>query len=188
MTLATGAARLNRVLHRDLGYAVTAFVIAYCASGLALNHRDDWNPDFVVQKRTIVLDRVYGEDEVNEAVARALTAQVGETAHRVVDVPTPGQVKIYYDNASLHLHLAERRGNYERLVRRPLLYDANVLHRNSLKGWRWFSDAFSVLLVGVNVTGLFVLKGRHGLTARGKWLVAAGAMPPLAAAFLFRVL
>jgi hypothetical protein len=189
MTLAPGAARrLNRALHRDLGYALTAFVISYCLSGLALNHRDEWNPDFVVEKRTITLDRVYRETEVDERLARALTEQVGETAHRVIDVPTPGQVKIYYDNASLHLHLADRRGVYERVVRRPIFYDVNVLHRNSFKGWRWFSDAFSVLLVLVNVSGLFVLKGKHGLSARGKWLIAAGALPPAAAVLWFRMI
>lgn len=188
MKLAPGALRqLNRALHRDLGYALTAFVISYCLSGLALNHRDDWNPDFAIEKRAIALDRVYRETDVDGRLARALTERVGERAYRVIDVPTSGQVKIYYDNASLHLHLADRRGVYERVVRRPLFYDANVLHRNSLKGWRWFADAFSVLLILVNLTGLFVLKGKHGLTARGKWLIAAGAIPPLAAAFLFRL-
>lgn len=186
MTPTPGALRgLNRALHRDLGYALTAFVISYCLSGLALNHRDDWNPDFVIEKRAITLDRAYRDDEVDARLARSLTERIGETAERVVDVPTPGQVKIYYDNASLHLYLAERRGVYERVMRRPVFYDANVLHRSSLRGWRWFSDAFSVLLVLVNVTGLLILKGRHGLTARGKWLVAAGLLPPAVALVAF---
>jgi hypothetical protein len=61
----------------------------------------------------------------------------------------------------------------------------NVLHRNSLKAWRWLSDAFSILLVLVNVTGLLILRGRHGLTARGKWLIAAGLLPPAVALVAF---
>jgi hypothetical protein len=103
----------------------------------------------------------------------------------VIDVPTEGQVKIYYESASLHLHLAERRGSYERVSRRPVFYEVNVLHRNSLQAWRWFSDAFSVLLVVVNLTGLLILRGRHGLGARGKWLVAAGLLPPALALVAF---
>jgi hypothetical protein len=174
--LASGARRLNRALHRDAGYFLTTFVISYCLSGLALNHMDDWNPDFVIHRREVALDRVYREDEVQGPLAQTLAAQVGERTHRFIDVPTEGQVKIYYDNASLHLYLNEKRGAYERVSRRPLFYDANALHRNSLRTWRLVSDLFSILLILVNVTGLFVLKGRHGLRARGKWLVAAGAM------------
>ncbi len=187
MTTAFFAAvrRWSRILHRDFGYFLTAFVISYCLSGIALNHVDEWNPDFVVHKQEIVLERAYTEAEVDEALVRRLGGRVGEQEHRIVDVPTPGQVKVYYDDASLHLYLDQRRGLYERLARRPVFYEVNVLHRNSLKAWKWFSDAFSVLLVLVNVTGLLILKGRHGLTARGKWLVAAGLLPPAAALVVF---
>jgi hypothetical protein len=178
--------RWSRTLHRDFGYFLTAFVIAYCLSGLALNHVDEWNPDFVVEKREIALDRVYREAEVDAVLARALSDKVGEAEHRVIDVPADGQVKIYYDNAFLHLHLDEQRGVYERLVRRPVFYEVNVLHRNSLKAWRWAADLFSVLLIFVNVTGLLILKGKYGFTARGLWLVGAGAIPPILALVVFR--
>jgi hypothetical protein len=177
--------RWSRVLHRDSGYFLTAFVISYCLSGLALNHKDAWNPDFVIAKREIALDRVYAEAEVGDQLVRELSARLGEAEHRVIDVPTAGQVKIYYDNAFLHLYLDERRGAYEKVARRPVFYEVNVLHRNSLKAWRWFSDAFSVLLVLVNVTGLLILKGKDGLTARGKWLIAAGLLPPAVALVAF---
>jgi hypothetical protein len=177
--------RWSRTLHRDLGYFVTAFVISYCLSGVALNHVDEWNPDFVVQRREIALDREYSEAEVDEPLARELGRRLGEGEHRILDVPTAGQVKIYYDNASLHLYLGARRGVYERVARRPVFYEANVLHRNSFKPWRWFSDAFSILLVLVNLTGLLILKGKDGLTARGKWLIAAGLLPPAVALVAF---
>ena len=186
--LSRSARQWNRALHRDVGYLLTAFVISYCLSGLALNHRDEWNPDFMIERREIPLDRVYREADVDERLARALTGQLGVTSHRIIDVPTEGQVKIYYDNAFLHLYLAERRGVYERIVRRPLFYDANVLHRNSLKAWRWLSDGFSLLLILVNLTGLFILRGKQGLSARGKWLIAAGALPPAAALIVFRMI
>jgi len=183
----SSARRWNRALHRDVGYFLTAFVVSYCISGLALNHKDEWNPDFVIQKREVALDRAYREAEIDEHVARTLGEQVGEDAPRIIDVPTEGQVKVYFDNAFLHLYLEERRGVYERVVRRPLFWDANVLHRNSLKSWRWLSDAFSILLILVNLTGLFVLRGKHGLSARGKWLIVAGALPPVVALAAFRM-
>jgi hypothetical protein len=177
--------RWSRTLHRDIGYFLTAFVVAYCLSGLALNHADAWNPDFRIEKRAITLDRVYQESEIDEVMAHALSAQVGEAEHRVIDVPAEGQVKIYYDKASLLLDLHERRGVYERLVRRPLFYEVNVLHRNSLKPWRWAADVFSILLILVNLTGLLILKGKYGLTPRGLWFIAAGAVPPIVALVVF---
>jgi hypothetical protein len=54
-----------------------------------------------------------------------------------------------------------------------------ALHRNSIKGWKWASDVFAVMLILISITGLFILKGKKGLTGRGKWLIAAGALPPL---------
>jgi hypothetical protein len=177
--------RWSRTLHRDIGYFVTAFVIAYCVSGLALNHVDEWNPDFRVERREIRLDRVYRESEIDETLVRALSAQVGEAEHRLIDVPAEGQVKIYYDKASLLLDLHARRGVYERLVRRPLFYEVNVLHRNSLKAWRWVADIFAMLLIAVNLTGLLILKGRYGLPPRALWFIAAGAVPPIAALVVF---
>lgn len=177
----------SRVLHRDVGYFVTALVIAYALSGLALNHQDEWNPDFAVERREIAIERGYQVVEVGAALAGAFSARVGEGRPRLVDSPAEGQVKIYYDNAFLHLYLDERRGVYERLVRRPIFWDVNVLHRNSLKAWRWFADGFSVLLIFVNLTGLLVLRGRHGLSARGKWLIAAGLLPPIAALAVVRL-
>lgn len=182
---AASVRRWSRTLHRDLGYFLTAFVIAYCLSGIALNHADEWNPDFRLEKREVPLDRVYREDEVGEQLARALGAAVGESQPRVIDVPAAGEVKIYYDRASMHLYLDERRAVYERLERRPLFYQVNVLHRNTLKAWRWAADVFSVLLILVNLTGLLILKGRYGLTARGIWFIGAGALPPIVALVAF---
>jgi hypothetical protein len=37
------------------------------------------------------------------------------------------------------------------------------------------------MLIVINITGLFILKGKHGIGRRGKWLILAGFMPPLIA-------
>ena len=179
--------RLNSGLHRDIGYFLSGLLLVYCISGIALNHVNDWNPDFVIHKRTISLNRTYTADEINEQRIAELTALVGEHAPRVHDSPAPNLVKIYYDNASLLVDLAARTGTYESVQRRPLIYQTNVLHRNSLKGWKWVSDAFGVLLISLTVSGWFMLKGRHGVIGRGKWFIAAGIVPPIAAFLLFEL-
>ena len=51
--------RLNLATHRDLGYFFSSMILVYCISGIALNHVDDWNPDFVIHKKTIAIDKTY---------------------------------------------------------------------------------------------------------------------------------
>jgi uncharacterized protein len=113
---------------------------------------------------------------------------VGESAPKVHDFPTPNHVKLYYDNASLLVDLAAKTGTYERVHRRPFIYQTNVLHRNSLKGWKWASDVFGVLLIFLTVSGWFILKGKHGVIGRGKWFIAAGMVPPLVAMVIFELM
>lgn len=178
--------RLNSELHRDIGYFLSGLIVVYCASGIALNHVDDWNPDFVIQRRTIALEKSYTHAEVTAERIAAFTALAGESEPRVYDFPTAGQVKLYYDNATLHVDLAGRSAVYERVQRRPLLYETNVLHRNSVKGWKWVSDVLAVLLIFLTFSGWCMLKGKHGLGGRGKWFIAAGVVPPAAAIVIFQ--
>jgi len=178
--------RLNTTLHRDLGYFLSGLIFVYCLSGIALNHVNDWNPDFVIQKRTITLDRVYTADEINADRLKRFSALVGEDQPNLHDFPTPERVKLYYDNASLLVDLSTRTGTYESVRRRPLFYQTNVLHRNSLKGWKWVSDIFGALLILLVISGWFILKGRNGVLGRGKWFIAAGILPPVVAVILFQ--
>lgn len=180
--------KLNVATHRDLGYFFTSLIIVYCISGIALNHVDDWNPDFIIEKENITLDRKYNREEINDKKIKQFNKLVGEESHKIADFPTNDQVKIYYEDASLHIYLNQKKGIYERVSKRHLFYEVNVLHRNSLKGWRWASDVFALCLITMTLTGLFVLKGKHGITGRGKWFIAAGLFPPVIAIIIQAVL
>lgn len=180
--------RLNNSLHRDVGYFLSGLIFVYSVSGIALNHVNDWNPDFIIQKQTITLNRSFTRDEVTAERIAEFTALVGEAPPKVHDFPTSSQVKIYYDNASLLVDFVGMTGVYESVQRRPLFYQTNVLHRNSLKGWKWASDIFGVLLIFLTVSGWCILKGRHGVLGRGKWFIVAGTVPPIVAVILFQLL
>lgn len=180
--------RLNSDLHRDIGYFLSGLIFVYCLSGIALNHVNDWNPDFVIHKRTVTFNQPYTKEEITAERIAEFTALVGEPKPKVHDFPTPTHVKIYYDNASLLVDLPGQNGVYESVQRRPLFYQTNVLHRNSLKGWKWASDVFALLLIFITVSGWFMLKGKNGIGDRGKWLIAAGIVPPIVALILFDLL
>lgn len=172
---------LNVAAHRDFGYFFSTLIIIYCLSGLALNHVDDWNPDFIITRDSVDVKTTYTKKEVNKNVILGLGTVVGESDYKVYDFPTGNQVKIYYEDASLHLNLSTGKGVYESVSSRAVFYEVNVLHRNSVKGWKWAADVFAIMLIVINITGLFILRGKYGLSGRGKWLIAAGTLPPVIA-------
>lgn len=177
--------RLVILLHREIGYFVSGLVLIYSLSGLALNHADDWNPDFVIEKRSVRMpEGIVGQTPTREEILK-ISKSVGEQQFKLFDQPTPTQVKVYYDNATLHLDLEDGYGTYERVSRRPVFYQSNVIHRNSVKGWKWAADAFSLLLIVLVITGLMMVKGPAGFWGTGKWWVLAGMVPPVAAVVLF---
>lgn len=171
--------KLNVATHRDLGYFFSALIIVYCISGIALNHINDWNPDFIIQKKTISIHKKFTAQTITDKDVIAFGKKVNENQFKIYDFPTKDQVKIYYDNASLHINFTKGEGVYESVSRRPLFYHSNVIHRNSVNGWKWVSDVFAVMLIVISVTGIFVLKGKHGIKGRGKWLLIAGFIPPI---------
>ncbi len=177
--------RLNLTWHRDLGYFFSSLIIVYCISGLALNHMDDWNPDFIITKKTVQLPSGIEKSQVNDELIAGFGKAVEEDHFKVYDFPTDNQVKVYYDNASLHVNLASGIGEYERVSKRHLFYETNVLHRNSLTGWKWVSNIFAFMLIVISVTGLFILKGKYGFKRRGVWIMLTGLLLPVAAVLLF---
>lgn len=171
--------KLNIATHRDLGYFFSTLIIIYCLSGFALNHLNDWNPDFIIEKETLTISGNYSSDNLTSELIKEFGKQVNETDYKVYDVPSPGKVKIYYDNASLLIDFTTHQGEYEKIMRRPVFYQSNLLHRNSIRGWKWVSDIFAGMLIIISITGLFVLKGKNGISGRGKWWIGAGALLPI---------
>lgn len=180
-------ARLNVAVHRDIGYACASLILAYCLSGIAVNHIGDWNPDFFITKQTVSLPHPLAKEDITPERIVEFGRLVDEDAYKIYDFPTADQVKIYYDNASLHLHFTTGHGFYEKVSRRPVLYHVNALHLNRLKGWKWVSDLFALVLMVLSLTGLFVLRGKYGLARRGRWLVLGGLLPPIIALFVFEL-
>jgi hypothetical protein len=59
------------------------------------------------------------------------------------------------------------------------------LHYNPGNLWKWFSDIFSVALIVLGISGLFILKGKNGIKHRGAWLTIAGIIIPLILLFMY---
>ncbi len=69
---------------------------------------------------------------------------------------------------------------------RRILREANFLHLNHPKKlWTYFADAYAVALALLAVTGVFVLKGKKGITGRGAWWTGAGVLIPAVFLWLY---
>lgn len=169
----------NNILHRDIGYLIFGMTIIYAVSGIALNHLKDWNPNYIVTFEEVRWEGGVPAGEVGLDQIRAfLEANGVEAAYKSHLRPAPGQFKIWVHGGSVLLDTASGAGSFEQIKRRPVFFEFNWLHYNPRVLWTWFSDIFSGGLILVAITGLFVLKGRKGITGRGAWLTGIGVLIP----------
>ena len=186
---ATRWRRWNAAIHRDLGYLCAGLTLVYAVSGIAVNHTADWNPNYAVSARTVTLgDDVVGGDPASAAfVGRVLAALDERGTPRGTFRPDLATVQIFLEGATVSVDLSARTASLERVRDRPGLRQANFLHLNHAKKlWTWMADVYAAALALLAVTGLFVLRGRNGITGRGAWLTLAGvAVPALFLLFYF---
>ncbi len=177
----------NTIVHRDLGYLCFGLTILYVISGVAVNHIQDWNPTYKIERIASPVD-LSGVDPVdNNALALTVLSQLDETSplkniFRVDDTT----LKIFVVNNNITVDIDDGLVSQEKSNKRPLLYQANFLHLNHpKKWWTWFADLYAVALGILAITGLFILRGRKGITGRGAWLTTAGLLIPLIFLWLY---
>ena len=178
--------KLNRVLHRDIGYLTVGFTLIFAISGIAVNHIQDWNPNYSISKTESAIPPIVtqSEDEMVQHVLRhvSLSAPVKNTFRS-----SPNELKIFFDGSTLYYNSRTGSVIEERVVERSLFYDVNYLHLNHAKKiWTWVSDLFAVFLIFLSISGLFILKGRQGIKGRGAVLTMIGFAIPVFFLLLYR--
>ena len=170
--------KLNVVLHRDVGYVAFALTVVYGVSGLAVNHRADWNPS-IQQTRTTMAIAPISPASRDVIVHEAMTKLGLTSTLRNSFQPDPETLRLFFERTTYSVDLPTGKVIVEQNIPRPVLSEFNALHLNAPKGvWTIVADVYAVSLILLAVTGLFVLKGRHGITGRGAWLTAAGVLIP----------
>jgi len=169
----------NRAIHRDLGYFFFAMALIYGLSGIAINHLKDWNPNYIYIKKSIEIghpiDPNISKSEVLE-ILKKIDEEDGYKDHRMTN---PETLRLFLIGGSAYINIETGSGNIERVKRRPLFHAVNYLHYNPKKWWVWFSDAFAVGLIILAVSGLFILKGKNGITRRGAIITSIGILIPI---------
>jgi uncharacterized protein len=168
-----------RALHRDLGYFAVGLTVVYAASGLAVNHIADWDPNFRQYRSTHELRRSLPADD--RVAAQIVRERLGiRTEPKEVYRAAPDQLDILFEGRTLHVNPETGRVIDEGQKPRLLLRMANWLHLNrGKKAWTLVADVYAFGLLVLAGTGLFMLPGKRGLRGRGGAFVLVGVAVPL---------
>ncbi len=171
----------NIIIHRDLGYLCFGLTILYVISGIAVNHIHDWNPTYKIEKSRVGVDLSTVDKTDDQALTSAVLDRLGETGDLKNIYRQDGRtLKIFVVNNNITVDVADGTVFQEKSNKRPLLYQANFLHLNHAKKlWTWFADLYGVCLGILAISGVLILKGKKGLSGRGKWLVGVGFVIPM---------
>lgn len=173
----------SRTIHRDLSYFFSGVLLVYVMSGFMLNHKSDFNSDYSVSVHSYRLPETFPADKsgVTKEVVVGLLEQWDETDNYTKHYfPEAGMMKVFLKGGSLMtVDLTERSVLYESVKKRPVLSALNRLHYNPSRAWTIFSDIFLVSLFVIIVSGLVMVKGKHGLAGRGGLELAAGIALPI---------
>lgn len=167
-----------RAIHRDVGYLAVGFTIIYAVSGIAMNHIDDWDPNFKQSERSLKIAPITDELTDDEAVSR-IDAVTGFSSKPKEVFRAGDEVRLSYENGAQVTAIGadvtvQARSN------RFFFRVANWLHATRGKAaWKYIADAYAVLLLYLAISGIFMIKGKLGLKWRGTLLITAGFAVPL---------
>lgn len=175
-----------RILHRDIGYFFIGVSLIYGISGIALNHLNDWNPNYSVEVKHFKTDlNLNKSNSLKNNISKLLDKIDDKKHYRKHYFPQDKFIKIFLDGGSsivVNTHTGD--GTFEQLTKRPIFYMVNYLHYNPNNWWMWFSDIFAGALIFLALSSLFMVKGWKGAWGRGGLYTILGIIIPLFFYFL----
>lgn len=179
--------KICRVVHRDLSYFLTGIILVYAISGLVLNHKDSFNPDYSIDRIEFSVSESFPKSAGNineELISKELELIKRSAPVMKFYAPKPNEVKVFIKGgSSMLINLSDRSAVYESIKKRPFFSQINWLHFNP-KGWTIFADLVAIGLILITLTGIFMNKGKHGLWGRGGIEVIIGILIPILFIFL----
>ncbi len=178
--------KLLRILHRDFGYFIVGMTIVYALSGIFLNHRHDFNPDYNIYSQELQTGIRNKENLSETEVKNVLKEFDFDLVYKKHYLNNQGLVKVFIENGELAIDPESGQAALHYLQKRPIIFGMNKLHKATLgTAWKWVSDLMALIMLLVAVTGLFLLKGKRGFNRWGWWFTIAGFIVPLIFALLF---
>lgn len=176
------AFKLNRALHRDIGYFCIGLTLVFGLSGIAVNHIDDWNPNYRVSVERIAIPSAQTLSHDDNAFDAYILQQLPkDLTLKTTFWESPNRYKLFFrNNITATALISEQQLVVERVEVRPLFRAVNFLHLNEAKRWWvWISDIYAGMLMFLSLSALFMVKGKKGVWSRRGLLVVAGFAVPI---------
>lgn len=174
--------KLNRCLHRDIGYFCIGLTLIFAVSGIALNHVDDWNPNYQVTQEKHFIDDLQRKIDTENFEAWLLKQLNIDAQIKARFWQSPKQYKLFTkQNHTLIIDTVESSVILQKISPRFLLKSFNSLHLNEAKSaWTYYSDFYAAMLIYLAISALFMVKGKKGIKSSRGLLVVAGFFIPAA--------
>ena len=167
--------RVLRVIHRDLGFLMVGITLVYGISGILLNHIKGKDPAYNIESKTIQLPANLSADELSVAWKANESLPTLKKIMRIDD----NYSRLLLDGGIGVYNSTDGSLSYEKHSKRVLIYWINRLHYNKVKGWWPVADIYAGSLIVLAITGMFIVKGKRGLTGSGKWYFIIGILIPI---------
>jgi len=179
--------KLNRNIHRDLGYIFFFLTMIYGLSGIALNHRDNWNPSYIIKQKELSInpEQLTQEKLNKESLIKLTTEYAPGEKYKTHFSPDENTLKIFIKDGNIQIDLQSGQAILETSKRRPVFHQFNFLHYNPIRWWTIIADIYAISLMVLAISGLFILKGKNGIKGRGAWLASLGIVIPIAFLLIF---
>jgi hypothetical protein len=175
-----------RSLHRDFGYLVVGITFIYTVSGIAMNHRQDWNPHYSLISEEASFPESQQIKFSKDEIKTLLSSFIYQPVYKKHFVTKDGVIKIFVEEGTVLYRPKTGKAELEVLKKRPFFFPINKIHlAQTDRIWIWISDAMAVFLLFVAISGLFLLKGKFGIKGRGLWLTSIGIVIPLVIILFF---
>ena len=162
------------IIHRDLGFLMVGLSLVYGISGILLNHLEDNNFDYKIDRRTETITSNLSLQELEDVW------QSDKHKPKLNSVGSGNEIyRLLIDGGIGYYNIQTGVVNYEISKKRPFAYWINRLHYNRVKGWMPMGDLYAVSLIFLALTGLFMIKGKNGIAGRGKWYLIIGLAIPI---------
>ncbi|PVX52199.1 hypothetical protein C7377_0505 [Balneicella halophila] len=168
--------KLNRTLHRDLGYLFIGLTVIYAFSGIAL----------VLKQYNIDIE--YSEETIKNEFSPNLSKDEFKLDWSKQDeLPRLTRVKI--DNHSNYRLLVKGGEGVYNITTgevklsifktNKLIKFANDIHYNIGKRFTWLAILYCCMLIFFAISGAIIVKGKKGFKRRGVWFALIGIGIPV---------
>lgn len=167
--------RWARIIHRDLGFLMVGVSLVYAISGILLNHMNGKDPAFHTEEITLQAEKRLSSQELtywwNDRKDVPPLRKILSIDDQHLRLMLDGGVGVYNSGSGML--------DYEKHSKRQFVYWINKLHYNKVKGWSVMADFFAVSLIFFAFSGLIMVKGKNGISGRGKWYLLLGLIIPV---------